>query len=138
MLSLTKSWIEKKKRSTALIEDGTKTKRPKLGRIFDTLNKRCKLSDFTNYISNVSKLPERVLSNTYSKSKRQFKISEENVIRSISTYDIVIGKRKDKAVPLFYRQKPTKENVKGEPPCVFCIAVQFQNFLHTANQERMI
>ena len=135
MLSLTKSWIEKKKRSTALIEDGTKTKRPKLGRIFDTLNKRCKLSDFTNYISNVSKLPERVLSNTYSKSKRQFKISEENVIRSIPTYDIVIGERKDKAVPLFYRQKPTKENVKGEPPCVFCITVQFQNFFHTANQE---
>ena len=138
MLSLTKSCIEKKKRSTALIEDGTKTKRPKLGRIFDTLNKRCKLSDFTNYISNVSKLPERVLSNTYSKSKRQFKISEENVIRSIPTYDIVIGERKDKAVPLFYRQKPTKENVKGEPPCVFCITVQFQNFLHTANQARMI
>ena len=138
MLSLTKSCIEKKKRSTALIEDGTKTKRPKLGRIFDTLNKRCKLSDVTNYISNVSKLPERVLSNTYSKSKRQFKISEENVIRSIPAYDIVIGKRKDKAVPLFYRQKPTKENVKGEPPCVFCITVQFQNFLHTANQERII
>ena len=91
MLSLTKSCIEKKKRSTALIEDGTKTKRPKLGRIFDTLNKRCKLSDFTNYISNVSKLPERVLSNTYSKSKRQFKISEENVICSIPAYDIVIG-----------------------------------------------
>ena len=58
------------------------------------------------------------MSKTYSKSKRQFKISEENVIRSSPTYDIVIGKRKDKAVPLFYRQKPTKENVKGDPPCV--------------------
>ena len=54
----------------------------------------------------------------HSKSKRQFKISEENVIRSIPAYDIVIGKRKDKAVRLFYRQKPTKENVKGDPPCV--------------------
>ena len=106
--------------------------------MFDTLNKRCKLSDFTNYISNASNLQERVVSNTYSKSKRQFKISEENVICSIPAYDIVIGKRKDKAVRLFYRQKPTKENVKGEPPCVFCITVQFQNFLHTANQERMI
>ena len=78
------------------------------------------------------------MSNTYPKSKRQFNFSEENVSRSIPTYDIVIGKRKDKAVRLFYRQKPTKENVKGEPPCVFCITVQFQNFLHTANQERMI
>ena len=35
------------------------------------------------------------MSNIYSKSKRQFKISEENVIRSIPAYDIVIGKRKD-------------------------------------------
>ena len=81
--------------------------------MFQTLNKRCKLSDFTNYISNASNLQERVVSNTYSKSKRQFKISKENVIRSIPAYDIVIGKRKDKAVRLFYRQKPTKENVKG-------------------------
>ena len=62
---------------------------------------------------------------------RQFKISEENVIRSIPAYDIVIGKRKDKAVRLFYRQKPTKENVKGERLCVFCITVESQNFLHT-------
>ena len=75
------------------------------------------------------------MSNTYSKSKRQFKISEENVIRSIPAYDIVIGKRKDKAVRLFYRQKPTKENVKGEPPCVLCITVQSQNFLHTAKSS---
>ena len=91
MLSLTKSCIEKKKRATALIDDGTKTVRPTLGRMFDTLNKRCKLSDFTNYISNASNLQERVVSNTYSKSKRQFKISEENVICSIPAYDIVIG-----------------------------------------------
>ena len=77
------------------------------------------------------------MTNTYSKSKRQFKISEENVIRGIPAYDIVIGKCKDKAVRLFYQQKPTKENVKGEPSCVFCITVQFQNFLHTANQERI-
>ena len=77
--------------------------------MFQTLNKRCKLSDFTNYISNASNLQERVLSNTYSKSKRQFNISEENVIRSISAYDNVIGKRKDKAVRLFYRQKQQKK-----------------------------
>ena len=57
---------------------------------------------------NASNLQERVLSNTYSKSKRRFKIAEENVIRSIPAYDIVKGKRKDKAVRLFYRQKPTK------------------------------
>ena len=77
--------------------------------MFQTLNKRWKLSDFTNYISNASHLQERVVSNTYSKSKRQFKISEENVIRSIPAYDSVIGKCKDKTVRLFYRQKPTKE-----------------------------
>ena len=115
-----------------------KTKRPTLGRIFDTLDKRCKLSDFTNCITNASNLQERVVSNEFSKSKRQFKISEENVIRSIPTYDIVIGKRKDKAVRLFYRQKPTKENVKGEPPCVLCITVQSQNFLHTANSSHIL
>ena len=138
MTSLTKSCIERKKRAKALIDGGTKTKRPTLGRMFDTLNKRCKLSDFTNYITNDSNLQERVVSNEYSTSKRQFKISEENVIRSIPACDIVIGKRKDKAVRLFYRQKPTKENVKGEPPCVLCTTVQSQNFLHTANSSHIL
>ena len=68
--------------------------------MFDTLNKRCKLSDLTNYISNASNLAERVASNTYSKSKGKFELSE-NIIRSIPGYDSVIGKRKDKAVRLF-------------------------------------
>ena len=90
MASLTKSCIKKKKRGTALIDGGTKTKSPTLGRMFDTLIKRCKLSDFTDYISNASNLQEKVVSNTYSKSKRQFKISEENVIRSIPAYDIFL------------------------------------------------
>ena len=67
------------------------------------------------------------------KIKRQFRISEANVIRSIPAYDSVIGKRKDKAVRLFYRQNPAKESVKGEPPCVLCITVQSLHFLHTAN-----
>ena len=49
MASLTKSCIEKTKLATALIDGGTKTKTPTLGRMFDTLDKRCKLSDFTNY-----------------------------------------------------------------------------------------
>ena len=138
MASLTKSCIEKMKLATAQIDGGTKTKTPTLGRMFDKLDKRCKLSDFTNYITNSSNLQERVVSNEYSKSKRQFKISEGNVIRGIPAYDIVIGKRKDKAVRLFYRQKPTKENVKGEPPCVLCITVQSQNFLHTADSSHIL
>ena len=45
-------------------------------------------------------MPERVASNTYSKSKGKFELSE-NIIRSIPGYDSVIGKRKDKAVRLF-------------------------------------
>ena len=48
------------------------------------------------------------MSNTYSKSKRQFKISEENVIRSIPAYDTVIGKRKDKAVRQVLSTKTSK------------------------------
>ena len=44
------------------------------------------------------------MSNTYSKSKRQFKISEENVIRSIPAYDSVIGKRYNKVVFQIYGQ----------------------------------
>ena len=57
------------------------------------IKKRCKLSDLTNYISNPSNLPERVASNTYSKSKGKFEISEENIIiPSIPGYDSVIGK----------------------------------------------
>ena len=74
MVSLTKSCIEKTKLATGLIDDGTKTKTPTLGRMFDTLDKRCKLSDFTNYITNASNLQERVVLNEYSKSKRQSSI----------------------------------------------------------------
>ena len=55
--------------------------------MFGALNKRCKLGDLKNYKSNASNLQKRVASDTYSKSKRQFKISEENVIRSIPAYD---------------------------------------------------
>ena len=58
------------------------------------------------------------------KIERQFRISEKNVICSIPAYDSVMGKRKDKAVRLFYRQNGAKEGVKGEPPCVLCITVQ--------------
>ena len=61
--------------------------------MFGALNKRCKLGDLTNYKSNASNLQKRVASDTYSKSKRQFKISEENVIRSIPANDSVLGKR---------------------------------------------
>ena len=77
--------------------------------MFGALNKRCKLGYLTNYKSNASNLQKRVASDTYSKSKRQFKISEENVIRSIPANDSVLGKRQDKAV----RQKPAKESVKA-------------------------
>ena len=74
MASLTKSCIEKKKRATALIDGGTKTKTPTLGRVCDKLDKRCKVSDFTNYITiNARNSQERVVSNEYSKSKRQLK-----------------------------------------------------------------
>ena len=39
--------------ATAVIHGGTKTQKiPALDGMFDTLNKRCKLSDLTNYISN--------------------------------------------------------------------------------------
>ena len=43
--------------------------------MFDALNKRCKLGDLTNYISNASNV--------------------QNVIRSIPAYDSVLGKRQE-------------------------------------------
>ena len=63
-------------------------------------------------------------------NKSQFRICEENVIRSTPACDIVTGKRRDKTVRLFYRQNPAKESVKGEPPCVLCITVQSHNEAH--------
>lgn len=73
--------------AAALIHGGTKAnKKPALDGMFDTLNKRCKLSDLANYISKVDNLQERVVSDAYSKSVCLFEISEENVIRSIATY----------------------------------------------------
>ena len=78
--------------------------------MFDALNKRCKLGDLTNYISNASSLQERVASDTYSKSKRQFKISEENVIRSIPAYESVLEKRQDKAVRQVLSTKTSERN----------------------------
>ena len=89
-LTRVQSYTEKKERATALIYGGTKTnKRPALDGMFDTLNKRCKLNDLTNYISNASNLLKRVASNTYCKSKRQFQISEENIILSIPAYAVL-------------------------------------------------
>ena len=64
------------------------------------------------------------------KNKSQFRICEENVIRSTPACDSVTGKRRDKTVRLFYRQNPAKESVKGEPPCVLCITVQSHNEAH--------
>ena len=87
--------------------------------MFDALNKRCKLGDLTNYISNASSLQERVASDTYSKSKRQFKISEENVIRSIPANDSVLGKRQDKAVRQVLSTKTSKR--KRERRTSLCI-----------------
>ena len=84
--------------------------------MFDALNKRCELGDLTNYISNASNLQERVASNTYSKS---FKISEENVIRSIPAYDNVLGKRQDKAVRQALSTKTSKR--KRERRISLCI-----------------
>lgn len=73
--------------AAALIHGGTKAnKKPALDGMFDTLNKRCKLSDLANYISKVDNLQERVVSDAYSKSVCLFEISEKNVIRSIATY----------------------------------------------------
>ena len=82
--------------AATMIYGGTKAdKRPALDGMFDTLNKRCKLSDLVNYISNVDNVQERVVSDAYSKSVRSFEISEENIIRSIATYYSagVMGKR---------------------------------------------
>ena len=138
MASLTKSCIKKKKRGTALIDGGTKTKSPTLGGMFDTSIKRCKLSDFTNYISNASNLQERLCQIHILRVNVNLKFLKRMLSRSIPAYDSIIGKRKDKVVRLFYRQKPTKENVKGEPPCVLCITVQPQNFLHTANSSHIL
>ena len=87
--------------------------------MFDVLNKRCELGDLTNYISNASNLQERVASNTYSKSKRQFKISEENVIRSIPAYGSALGKRQDKAVRQVLSTKTSKR--KRERRTSLCI-----------------
>ena len=84
--------------------------------MFDALNERCELGDLTNYISNASNLQERVASNTYSKS---FKISEENVIRSIPAYDNVLGKRQDKAVRQVLSTKTSKR--KRERRTSLCI-----------------
>ena len=56
--------------ATALIHGATKPKKiPALDGIIDTLNKRCKLSDLTTYISNISNLQERVVLITYSKNE---------------------------------------------------------------------
>ena len=87
--------------------------------MFGALNKRCKLGDLKNYKSNASNLQKRVASDTYSKSKRQFKISEENVIRSIPANDSVLGKRQDKAVRQVLSTKTSKR--KRERRTSLCI-----------------
>ena len=67
--------------------------------MFDALNKRCKLGDLTNYMSNTSNL--------------------QNVIRSIPAYDSVLGKRQDKAVWQVLSTKTSKR--KRERRTSLCI-----------------
>ena len=67
--------------------------------MFDALNKRCKLGDLTNYISNASNL--------------------QNVIRSIPAYGSVLGKRQDKAVRQVLSTKTSKR--KRERRTSLCI-----------------
>ena len=91
--------------------------------MFGASNKRCKLGDLTNYKSNAINLQKRVASDTYSKNKRQFKISEENVIRSIPAYDNVLGKRQDKAVRQVLSTKTSKR--KRERRTSLCIVHKY-------------
>ena len=93
--------IEKKNRATALLDGGTKSnKRPPLGGMFDALNKRCKLGDLTNYMSNASNL--------------------QNVIRSIPAYDSVLGKRQDKAVWQVLSTKTSKRKLESRNLLMYC------------------
>ena len=68
--------------------------------MFDALNKRCKLGDLTNYISNASNLL--------------------NVIRSIPAYDSVLGKRQDKAVWQVLPTKTSKRKRESRNLLMYC------------------
>ena len=108
--------------AATMIHGGTKAnKKPALDGMFDTLNKRCKLSDLVNYISNVDNVQERVLPDAYSKSVQSFEISEENVICSIATYYSggVMGKRKYKAVRLVLSTKTSRRKRGGRNSLVY-------------------
>ena len=64
------------------------------------LNKRCKLGDLTNYMSNASNL--------------------QNVIRSIPAYDSVLGKRQDKAVWQVLSTKTSKRKLESQNLLMYC------------------
>ena len=68
--------------------------------MFDALNKRCKLGDLTNYISNASNL--------------------QNVIRSIPAYDSVLGKRQDRAVRQVLSTKTSKRKRESRNLLMYC------------------
>ena len=101
--------------------------------MFDALNKRRKLGDLTNYISNASNLQERLRQIHILRVNVNLKFLKRMLSVAFPLMTVFWESDRIRLCGKFYRQKPAKESVKGEPPYVLCINVQSLNFLQAAN-----
>ena len=63
-----------------------KNLKPAYDGMFDTLQKRCKMKDLTNYVLGNETLTKSVVSKHYKKELIDFETSKENAERSIATF----------------------------------------------------
>ncbi|CAB3983194.1 Hypothetical predicted protein, partial [Paramuricea clavata] len=79
-----------------------KNLKPAYDGMFDTLQKRCKMKDLTNYVLGNENLTKTVVSEYYKKELKDFEKLKENAERSIATFysSGVMGKRKYQSVRL--------------------------------------
>ncbi|CAB4023672.1 Hypothetical predicted protein, partial [Paramuricea clavata] len=88
-----------------------KNLKPAYDGMFDTLQKRCKMKDLTNYVLGNENLTKTVVSEHYKKELKDFEKSKENAEKSIATFysSGVMGKRKYQSVRLVVSMTSRKQ-----------------------------
>ncbi|CAB4030661.1 Hypothetical predicted protein [Paramuricea clavata] len=96
---------------SAIYGASKKNLKPAYDGMFDTLQKRCKMKDLTNYVLGNENLTKTVVSEHYKKELKDFEKSKENAERSIATFysSGVMGKRKYQSVRLVLSMTSSKQ-----------------------------
>ena len=96
-------------------------KRPALDGLFDTLQKRCKISELGDYILCNTKVTNHIIDKKQREERESFQNSRDNMLRSLATYYTAgeMSKRKYKAVGLASTMKSSAKKRGGKTAITF-------------------